>query len=148
MNGSSHAHWCVTSCCYSTAGQRCSHFLHPMYCMQNLLEGFVIAHPSLAGAQAHPLSALKPLLIKLPLMVYADNWLFLTSADIVEVGLLERVDFTTRATETAAAAQQQQQLRGAVSALVLRLLAAPLVLDASTTVRCFNRSLSEDHQQP
>lgn len=48
----------------------------------------------------------------------------------MEGGLLERVDLASTTM-----AQQHQELRRAASALVLRLLAAPLVLDASATVR-------------
>jgi hypothetical protein len=54
-------------------------------------------------------------------------------ADIVEAGLLERIDLATTAT-----AQRQQELRRAASALVLRLLAAPLELNSSAVVRCSN----------
>ena len=55
------------------------------------------------------------------------------SADIVDAGLLERIDLTTMAT-----AQQHQELRRAGSALVLRLLAAPLELNFAAAVRCSN----------
>jgi hypothetical protein len=54
------------------------------------------------------------------------------TVDVVEAGMLERVDV---AAASNASARQQRELRNAAAALVLQLLSAPLLPNASAMVR-------------
>ena len=60
------------------------------------------------------------------------RWPFVCAVDVVEAGMLERVDI---AATSNASARQQRELRNAAAALVLQLLSAPLLPNASAMVR-------------